>query len=114
MLTARSSRLEPSLVRAKLNALKALFDERAGGEAAVERRLATLVEQALREYVVWLRPPAPTRRYFLNALRTTARPVAFGAGVVTVRCAACGAPREHEAVTTCQYCGALLEGDSFK
>lgn len=67
--------------------------------AALERALTRLTARRARR---------PLSAIFANAARTTARPDATPAGIETLRCRRCGAAREGEAVSSCQYCGASL------
>jgi hypothetical protein len=75
------------------------------GLDALERELRDLVKRELRAYLAFVRPPAGVGRIFQNALATTARYAATTAHAGALRCEMCGAAREREAVTVCQYCG---------
>ena len=77
--------------------------------------LDTLVEDELGRYLQTVRAPVTTASIFANAMATSVRPLAQGpgAGVDTLRCTSCGAPRQGAsgaASTSCEFCGRPLLG----
>jgi len=111
---ARSSRSPPLELRAKLVELQRELQpmlERVPKDDVLlellERRVLTFVDAEVRAYLAWQKP---SLRIFQNALRSTAKHAQTKVGISTVRCTACGAARENEAVHRCQYCGTPLLG----
>ena len=111
---ARSSRAPPLELRAKLVEVErelqlesARVPRDDSALELLERRILTFVDGEIRAYLAWLKP---TAHIFQNALITTARYAHSRAGISTLRCRACGAARENQAVHSCQYCGTPLLG----
>ncbi len=78
---------------------------------AVERRVATLADRAMRDYLHAVRPPVTAGGIFANARASTPRFAATVAGVATMRCSACGASRSSEGDQACRFCGAPIYRD---
>lgn len=75
------------------------------------RRLSLLVEEELRSYMGAVRPTISTSSIFANAMATTQSFMgqAQGAGVSTVSCPCCGAPRRDGSESlTCEFCGSEI------
>jgi hypothetical protein len=76
-------------------------------------RLSSLVDEELRSYMSAVRPTISTSSIFANALATTQNYMAGaqGAGVSTVNCPCCGAPRRDGSDSlTCEFCGSEITG----
>ncbi len=81
----------------------------------LDRSLDTLVDDEIARYLQAVRAPVTTASIFANAMATSVRPLAQGpgAGVDTLRCSSCGAPRQGAsgaASTSCEFCGRPLLG----
>jgi len=80
-------------------------------ERRMSRRLSTLVEDAMRDYLARVAPPAPTTAsIFANARATTPNyGGSVNAGMNQMKCTSCGAPRKTDGdALVCVYCGGTL------